>query len=130
MLDAEAFLKAVHPLLKSQDFKRSNSTWRKIRDESIAVFNVQKSSWGGGVYYVNVGVYFCVLGDDLSPTENKCHVRLRLELGDPSAVVSTALEWFQARSTFRAAAALAESDSRKGLVFKELRSGVGNAESS
>lgn len=53
MLDAESFKVAVGPLLKSHRFKKSGATWRREHGESIAVFNVQRSSWGGGVYYVS-----------------------------------------------------------------------------
>jgi hypothetical protein len=120
-MDAESFKKAVHPLLKADGFKRSGATWRREQGESIAVLNIQKSQWGGGHYYVNLGAYFHALGDELSPTENKCHVRVRLDIEDPSRVVAAALEWFKARATLRSAASLAESDSKKGLVFRELR---------
>jgi hypothetical protein len=120
-MDAESFVKAVCPQLKAHGFRKSNATWRKEQGESVAVFNVQKSSWGGGTYYVNVGAYFHALGDDASPTENKCHVQLRLEVEDPSAVVAKAIEWFQARTLLREAALLAEADAKKGLVFHVLR---------
>ncbi len=121
-MDADSFIKAVSPLLKQHGFKKSNATWRKDQGESIAVFNVQKSQWGGGTYYVNIGTYFRALGGDVSPTENRCHVQLRLPVEDPSTVVSLALEWFNARASLVDAARLAESDSDKGLVFKELKS--------
>jgi hypothetical protein len=83
---------------------------------------VQKSSWGGGVYYINLGVYFRRLGSEEAPTENRCHVQVRLDVNSPEQVVSEALAWFQARSSFEDAVALAEEDSKNGLVFKELRS--------
>ncbi len=86
------------------------------------MLNVQKSPWCGGAYYLNLGTYFHQLGTIAAPTENKCHVQVRLPIGEPSAVVSAAMEWFQARASFHAAARLAESDSKKGLVFKELKS--------
>lgn len=120
-MDAETFKKAVHPLLKAQGFTKSGATWRKRQEESIAVFNVQKSQWGGGTYYVNVGTHFLKLGEDPSPTHNKCHVQRRLELAEPEVVVESALQWFRDRAALQSAAALAESDSKKGLVFKELR---------
>ncbi len=120
-MDAESFIQAVRPLLKTYGFKKSNATWRKDQGESIAVLNVQKSQWGGDVYYVNIGAYFRALGNDTSPTENKCHVRVRLDVEEPSLVVAAAMEWFQSRATLREAALLAEADSKKGLVFKELR---------
>jgi len=120
-VDAESFKKAVHPLLKAHGFKRSSATWRRDQNESIAVFNVQKSPWDRGTYYANIGTYFRALGNDPSPTENRCHVQVRLEIKEPSAVVAAAIKWFQARSELQSAATLAESDSKKGLVFKELR---------
>jgi Domain of unknown function (DUF4304) len=120
-MDAESFIQAMRPLLKTNGFKKSNATWRKDQGESIAVFNVQNSPWGGGVYYVNIGAYFRALGDDTSPTENKCHVSVRLEVEEPSLVVAAAMEWFKSRASLREAAFFAEADSKKGLVFKELR---------
>ena len=120
-MDAESFKASVHPLLKAHGFKRNGATWRREQDESIAVFNVQKSGWGGGVFYINVGVYFRAIGPEVAPTENRCHVRTRLEFGEPSLVQTTAISWFDARATLAQARALAEQDSKHGLVFKELR---------
>ncbi len=123
-MDAESFKKAVSPLLKAHGFKKSSATWRKDQGESIAVFNVQKSQWGGGTYYVNIGTYFRELAANPSPTENECHVQVRLEIEDPTAIVAAAIEWFQARARLQSAVSLAESDSKKGLVFKELRHAI------
>jgi hypothetical protein len=120
-MDAEDFKKAIAPILKSAGFKRSGATWRKDQMESIAVLNVQKSQWGGGVFYINLGTYFRVLGDNESPTENKCHVRVRLEVEEPNKVAAQAIAWFSARAALRDAALLAEEDSKRGLVFKEVR---------
>lgn len=121
-MDAESFIQAIAPLIKAQGFKKSNATWRRSGPESIAVLSVQKSSWGGGVYYVNVGVYFPALGSLLAPTENKCHVQRRLDVETPSLVVAKAIDWFRDRARLSDAARLAEEDSKKGLVFKEVRS--------
>lgn len=115
-MDVESFVNSIHPLLKASGFRRSNATWRKDQGESIAVFNVQKSAWGGGVYYVNIGVYLHALGSEASPTENKCHVRRRLNVDSPASVVDAATEWFHARASLQDAARLAEADSKIGLV--------------
>jgi hypothetical protein len=120
-MDAESFIQAIAPLMKAQGFKKSNATWRRSDPESIAVFNIQKSSWGGGVYYINVGVYFSALGSSLAPTENKCHVQRRLDVETPSLVVAKATNWFQERARLSDAARFAEADSKEGLVFKEVR---------
>lgn len=120
-MDAESFVQAIAPLMKAQGFKKSNATWRRSDSESIAVLNVQKSPWGGGVYYVNLGVYFPDLGPLLAPTENKCHVQRRLDVETPSLVVAKAIDWFRERARLSDAARLAEADAKKGLVFKEVR---------
>lgn len=120
-MDAEELKKAVSPLLRDHGFKRSGTTWRRDQPESIAVFNVQKSQWGEGTYYINLGMYFKALGADKLPTENKCHVRVRLDPDAPNAIAATSVAWFDARATLHDAALLAEADSKKGLVFKEVR---------
>ena len=120
-MDVDSFIEAVTPLLKAHGFKKSRFTWRKDQGESIAVFNVQKSAWGGGIYYVNIGAFFLEFEDQASPTEYQCHVRRRLEISEPKAVVERAIEWFSDRATVAAASSLAEADSNKGLVFHALR---------
>jgi hypothetical protein len=122
-LSAEDYKRTLAPLLSAHGFKRSSATWRRDQGESIAVLNVQKSSWGGGTYYVNVGVYFRALGPEAAPTENRCHVRTRLEPPpEPVEAVSQAVAWFSERATLDQAAKLAEADAMRGLVFKEVRS--------
>ncbi|WP_374582907.1 DUF4304 domain-containing protein [Pseudoduganella sp.] len=123
-MDAETFKKLIHPPLKERGFKRSGATWRLQQPGSVAVLNVQRSSWGGGDFYVNLGVYFSEIGTDPSPTENKCHVQFRLDVEDPLVVAEKAASWFAERSRLQDAARLAESDSKKGLVFKEVRSAL------
>ena len=120
-MNAETFIKAIAPLLKSHGFKKSNATWRRVQSESIAVLNVQKSPWGSGDYYINLGTYFLALGSLTSPTANQCHVQVRLALAEPTVVLDGALSWFAARESLDDASRLADSDSRKGLVFKEVR---------
>lgn len=121
---AESFILAISPLLKEYGFKKSNATWRRTQSESVAVLNVQKSPWGGGDHYVNLGVYFLALGSMTNPTENKCHIQMRLAIENPLQVVENAMSWFSARAYLRDAAQLADSDSKKGLVFKEVRNAL------
>ena len=120
-MDADALIEGIHPLLKQHGFKKSNATWRREQGESIAIFNVQKSQWGGDRYYVNLGTYFRAFGSNALPTENKCHVRVRLPVEEPIDSHRGGDEWFRARAALDDAAALAEAESTKGLVFKELR---------
>lgn len=123
-MEVEDFIKAISPLLKKYGFKKSNSTWRRNQSESIAVLNVQKSQWGGGKFYINLGAYFREFGSEQVPTENRCHVRVRLQVNDPSNTVDSAIAWFDARATLEGAKGLAKGDSEKGLVFKELLNGI------
>ncbi len=120
-MDPENFVKFLSPLLRERGFKKSSMTWRKDQGESVAVLNVQRSQWDKADYYVNLGLYFRALGEDKSPTENKCHVRVRLPVEEPSTVVSKADEWFLERAMYQEAANLAAFDSEHGMVVKELK---------
>jgi hypothetical protein len=121
-LSAENYKRAIGPLLKALGFTKSSSTWRRDQGESIAVLNIQKSSWGGGTFYVNIGVYFHALGSESAPTENRCHVQTRLEPPPaPEEAVRQAQHWFEARATLSEAAQRAAAGADKGLVFREVR---------
>ncbi|MBI4880973.1 MAG: DUF4304 domain-containing protein [Planctomycetes bacterium] len=113
------------PSLRLRGFKKSRATWRKEDDEAIAVLNVQGSQRGPS-FYINLGVYFHLLGDRHQPTESHCHARTRLDVlvPDPhrlhalldfeksiqseiraadleALVVARALPWLEAVSTIR-----------------------------
>jgi hypothetical protein len=120
-MDAELFKSEIAFFLKPCGFKKKGGTWWHPQPESVAVFNVQKSRWGDGMYFVNIGTYFRALGGEKSPPAYRCHVQTRLEIGDPSSVAQLALSWFEQRACLQNARALAESDSSKGMVLKELR---------
>jgi hypothetical protein len=121
-MDAEQFKSELAGLLKPLGFSKSSATWRKDYGESIAVLNVQKSSWGDGSYYVNVGTYFKALGADVAPAENVCHVQERIPIDTPDVLVRTALEWFSSHSTYAGLRGLhaASRLQGKGLVMKAL----------
>ena len=120
-MDAELFKKSIAPMLRANGFKRTGATWRNAQAESIAVLSVHKSRWGSGDFAVNLGIYFRALGNDASPTDNRCHVQFRLYPDEPSAVVAMALTWFRDRADLRKAAKLEASEAAKGLVYKEVR---------
>ena len=120
-MTAESFVKALAPLLKAHGFKKSHATWRRSQEESIAVLNIQKSSWSSGEFFVNLGVYFCVFGELTAPTEYKCHVRRRLDVEAPPEVVDKAMAWFDARARLADAARLAQADANHGLVAWQVR---------
>jgi hypothetical protein len=125
-MDANTFCAEIDPLLKRQGFKKQRFNWRKDINSAIEIINVQKSPWGGGRYYVNLGVYLKALGQELKPTHNRCHVQGRLEIGEPATTVATALDWLSLRESIAALRKLHEAGrlTGKGLVFKEVLSAI------
>ena len=69
----------IAPDLKRMGFLKTARTWRRTSPSVVQVLNLQKSPWGPAPLYVNLGVYFRRFGPDMSPSENQCHVRARLE---------------------------------------------------
>ena len=69
----------VAPEMKRLGFLKKARTWRRITSDAVQVLNLQKSSWGPAPLYVNLGVFLRRLGSDPSPSENVCHIRVRLE---------------------------------------------------
>ncbi|PTT89210.1 hypothetical protein DBR42_08310 [Pelomonas sp. HMWF004] len=69
---------AIASPLKVLGFRKKSRTWWRTTEDTICVLNLQKSPFGERLY-VNLGVYLRVLGSDLNPPENQCHVRVRLE---------------------------------------------------
>jgi Domain of unknown function (DUF4304) len=126
-MDVESFAAALGLQLKAHGFRKQRLNWRKDLGESIAVLNVQISPWGDRSYYVNVGVYLKVLGEELAPPHNRCHVQQRLAVEQPESVASAALEWFGERANLRLLAQLHGSGrlKGKGLVFKEVMHAIG-----
>jgi hypothetical protein len=122
MLSVEQFSAELAPLLKEQGFKKERLNWRKDLGPSTAVLNIQVSPWGDRSYYVNVGVYLKVLGAEVRPTHNRCHIQQRLPVEAPALVVSAALRWFVCRADIAALAELHKEGNLvgKGLVFKEV----------
>lgn len=121
-MDVENFTAVLGPLLKEHGFRKQHLNWRKDLGESIAVLNVQISPWGDRSYYVNVGVYLKVLGTELAPPHNRCHVQERLAVELPESVASAALEWFDERANVQLLAQLHGIGRLrgKGLVFQEV----------
>ncbi len=72
------FTKQLAPTMKARGYRKTGATWHRSFDKLIQVFNIQKSQWGNQ-FYLNVGVYLRDLGDELNPTEYRCHVRCRAE---------------------------------------------------
>lgn len=97
-----AFATQLAPDLKMRGYKKSGPTWRRKKDDTIQVLNLQKSQWGDS-FYVNIGLYLIALGEEEQPTEYRCHVRCRAERLMPE-------EHFEFRGLLDFTTALADSD--------------------
>ena len=117
----DEYIKIAAEFLKGFGFRKSRQTWRKETTESILVFNIQRSEWDNSKFYINVGVYFRKLGNDVNPTENVCHVRTRISTDNLENSTTIAIDWLKARECLDDAKKLASHDSKHGLVYKELR---------
>ena len=65
-------------LMKSREFRKDGMTWRKQFPDAITVLNLQRSQWSHA-WFVNLGVCFRALDSAEKPTENRCHMRHRLD---------------------------------------------------
>jgi hypothetical protein len=52
------------------------NTWHKPHQDTILVVNLQKSQFGE-IYYINLGVWVRLLGENEAPKEYQCHIRQR-----------------------------------------------------
>lgn len=57
---------------------KKSGSWYITGPDAIAVLNLQKSQYGPR-YYLNVGLWFLVLGAEANPKLTHCHVQGRLE---------------------------------------------------
>lgn len=140
---------AIAPSLKANGFKKKAKTWWRQSPDVIHVLNLQKSSYGD-MLYVNLGIYLKALGEELTPPENRCHVRVRLErvaraerVGSvvaasaseqPSqqlldALLTDGVSWLNALSTHAGIRQYLEAGgSSKGLVLREVANLIAAAE--
>lgn len=63
--------------LKKYNFRKKKRTWYRNFEEITQVINLQKSTFGDN-YYINLALWFNTLGDNKSPPDNLCHLRVRL----------------------------------------------------
>ncbi len=91
---------ALAPLLKSNDFKKKATTWRRKCADGVHVVNIQGSQWGTE-YYMNLGFYMSAVGNEKEPTEYRCHVRTRIAEPDRDAaqLVVELEAWFSSNGS-------------------------------
>jgi hypothetical protein len=68
---------AITQELKTIGFKKKGTSWYLNSDESVCLFNLQKSNFGDQ-YYLNIGILIKQLSNESFPKENHCHIRGRL----------------------------------------------------
>lgn len=124
----EDLINILKPYLKNSGFKKSKATWHKITDDIIFVFNIQGSQWGQE-YYINLGIYLRVLGLELNPSENLCHIQTRIEHNNKTieSIIKEAMEWFDTHGSIRALKRLYIQNKLPPMTFvkvKEFLEGV------
>ena len=71
------FKKSIDSVLKTARFTKKGPSWFLNGDDVTVVFNLQHSDFDDK-YYVNLGIWLNSLGLVTFPTENKCHIQIRL----------------------------------------------------
>jgi hypothetical protein len=90
----------IAPTLKEAGFRKNELTWRREREPSIQIVEVQPSRLGD-LAYINLGVYFRELGANTAPDITECHVRARLNGVVPAPQRQTALMSFMNEVTLQ-----------------------------
>ncbi|QJE95011.1 DUF4304 domain-containing protein [Luteolibacter luteus] len=75
--EKRVLLRAIAPVMKAAGFKKKDATWHRVRGGFIQTFNVQGSQWAKS-FYLNLGIYITELGDEATPLEYRCHIRIRV----------------------------------------------------
>jgi hypothetical protein len=70
---------ALEAVLSGEGFSRRGDSWYRRSDEVVEVVNLQKSQYGNQ-YYINYALWLTALGDATFPKEEKCHIRMRVDI--------------------------------------------------
>ena len=128
MKDVEA---AIDSVLKPLGFKKSGRTWRRENAETIALANLQGSSFGGSPY-LNLGIFLKTDGST-APKEQECHIRWRPLTTDGGALPSApadiqllvrevAVPWLTTLSSREGIAGLVQSNAAADfLIHRKVR---------
>lgn len=82
------------PILREAGFRKERSTWRRAEAETILVLNLQKSNWAEN-FFINLGVYFRMLGPEENPPSHRCHLNCRAErIPQAMPFLSRALDFY------------------------------------
>ncbi len=74
------FIEKFTEFLKQYNYKKNGMYWRLEKDNTMFLFNLQKSQWGPQ-FYINFGIFFRELGDKKIkiPKSYEWHFEHRLE---------------------------------------------------
>jgi len=78
VIEKEDLVKALHAPLKAAGFKKRNLSWYLNGRDTFVVVNLQRSDWSK-YYYINIGIWLKVLGDEAFPKHYKCPMNWRVE---------------------------------------------------
>jgi hypothetical protein len=76
--DIKLVHEAIGEAVRAFRFEKSGSRWYHDASESVLLIAPQKSQYDA-VYFLNLGIYFRELGEEVRPREEICHVRGRIE---------------------------------------------------
>ena len=70
---------ALEAVLSGEGFFRKKDSWYRRSNEVVEVVNLQKSQYGAQ-HYLNYALWLTAFGDATSPKEDKCHIRMRVDI--------------------------------------------------
>ena len=78
MMNTKVLSGWIDDVLKKRAFSKRRYTWYRHHPETILVLDLQKSDYSGQ-YYVNLAVALRGLNPEEFPSEERCHIRIRLD---------------------------------------------------
>lgn len=77
MIDTKKLSSTINLELKPHGFIKKGSTWYLQRDDVIAVFNLQKSSYSNA-FFINLGFWLQQIEEAQYPKPEQCHISNRV----------------------------------------------------
>jgi hypothetical protein len=118
----DEIIEVLKPHLKIAGFKKLRANWFKEVKDTILVFNAQGSQWGPE-YYINLGIYIKVLGEELKPLVYRCQIQYRIEhdeYNDVEKLVGDSLEWFYRHDNIQKLKQLSNTNKLPVMTFVEV----------
>ena len=99
-------------LLKTQDFKKTRTSWGRDADRVVTVLDVKPPPWDVSGAHVTAGIALKDDGDPIDPSLETCVIRTRIEHRGQTGeqIFNAANAWFQDRLSLEAIAATIKSE--------------------